>query len=171
MARARLIKPGFFANETLTETHPFGRLLFIGLWTVADKMGRIADRPKWIKGALFPYESVAVERLLNELQSLGFILRYEVDGQRYIQIVNFRKHQRPHQNEVESVIPPPHGWHDEEGSTTSDIGESTSDNGASASLGSDSGSDSGDHSDDPVAITGFRASAPTPVFRRYQEAQ
>lgn len=107
MARARLIKPGFFANEDLSELHPFGRLLFIGLWTIADKEGRLPDRPKWIKGALFPYENVTVEKLLGDLSGLQFIERYEVDGERYIQIVNFKKHQSPHRNEAPSTIPAP----------------------------------------------------------------
>lgn len=128
MARARLIKPEFFANETLADVPAFGRLLFIGLWTLVDREGRIADRPKWIKGALFPYESVNVDRLLNDLYRLGFIVRYEVEGQYYIQVVNFKKHQHPHQNEVQSVIPPDPTL----GESTSDIGESASPNEPSA---------------------------------------
>lgn len=107
MARARLLKPGFFANEKLTELHPFGRLLFAGLWTLADREGRLPDRPKWIKGALFPYENVPVERLLGELAELGFIERYQDERERYIQIVSFLKHQTPHVREPASTIPAP----------------------------------------------------------------
>ena len=32
MARMRMVKPGFFTNDTLAELDPFARLLFIGLW-------------------------------------------------------------------------------------------------------------------------------------------
>lgn len=108
MARARLLKPGFFANETLTEIHPFGRLLFAGLWTLADREGRLPDRPKWIKGAIFPYETVNVAKLLKELESLGFIMRYEAEEQPYIEIVKFKKHQHVHINEADSTIPAPY---------------------------------------------------------------
>ena len=109
MARARIVKPGFFSNEALTETHPFGRLLFIGLWTLADREGRLMDRPLWIKGQLFPYEKVPVDKLLGELEGLGFIMRYVVEGEPYIQVMKFKNHQHPHVKEAESIIPSPFG--------------------------------------------------------------
>ena len=37
--RARNLKPGFFKNETLAEIEPLGRLLFQGLWCMADREG------------------------------------------------------------------------------------------------------------------------------------
>jgi len=46
MARTRSIKPAFFANEHLAELSAGTRLLFIGLWTIADKNGKLEDRPK-----------------------------------------------------------------------------------------------------------------------------
>lgn len=108
MARARNIKPGFFANELLVELEFSTRLLFIGLWTEADKAGRIEDRPKRIKMALFPADNLDVDAMLNELAALGFIRRYERDGIKAIQIVNWAKHQNPHHTEKASVIPPEH---------------------------------------------------------------
>lgn len=107
MSRARNIKPSFFVNDDLAEVDPFGRLLFIGLWTIADREGRMEDRPKRIKAEILPYDSCDVDALLNELQSHGFIIRYESDGKRYIQVINFKKHQNPHIKEAESIIPPP----------------------------------------------------------------
>ena len=105
--RARNIKPAFFQNEVLTDVDPFGRLLFIGLWCLADREGRLEDRPKRIKMQLFAMDDVDVPALLDDLDRLGFIRRYEIDGAAYIQIVNFSKHQRPHSNESASVIPAP----------------------------------------------------------------
>lgn len=106
MARARNIKPGFFQNESLVE-HPFEvRLLFIGLWTLADKQGRLEDRPKKIKMGVFPADNVDVEKGLVLLSADKFIDRYEVDGVKYIQISNWNKHQNPHHTEKDSVIPP-----------------------------------------------------------------
>jgi len=43
--RSRNIKPGFFMNELLPEIELLGRLLFIGLWLLADREGRLEDRP------------------------------------------------------------------------------------------------------------------------------
>ena len=107
MARARNIKPGFFKNEELACLPFEARLLFIGLWTLADREGRLEDRPKRIMAELFPYDRVDVDPLLRQLQSEGFLLRYEAGGKCCIQIVNFIKHQQPHHKEIASVLPKP----------------------------------------------------------------
>lgn len=105
MARARNIKPGFFSNEELVELPFSTRLLFIGLWTLADREGRLEDKPKRIKMNLFPADSVDVDAALSELEQSGFLTRYEVDGSRFIQVLAFRKHQNPHRDEKASLIP------------------------------------------------------------------
>lgn len=107
MARSRNIKPGFFKNEILAECKPLARLLFAGLWCLADRAGRLEDRPKRIRAEVLPYEDGSVDDMLDELQSAGFILRYQVGGQRFIQVMNFDKHQNPHCKEQESTIPAP----------------------------------------------------------------
>lgn len=109
MARARNIKPGFFENEDLPEVPPMGRLLFIGLWLLADREGRLEYRPKRIKAKLFPYEECDVDSYCCQLEQLNFLKRYEISGTQYIQIVKFKEHQKPHPNEKASEIPPPTG--------------------------------------------------------------
>lgn len=105
--RARNIKPGFFKNELLVELPFEYRLLFIGLWTLADREGRLEDRPTKIKMALFPADSVDVEAGLQALHDHRFILRYEVGGKPFIAISAWGKHQNPHYKEVPSAIPAP----------------------------------------------------------------
>jgi uncharacterized phage protein (TIGR02220 family) len=107
MARSRNIKPGLFLNEDLVEIAYEYRLLFIGLWTLADRDGRLEDRPKKIKMNLFPADDVDIDKGLSELGRYNFVLRYEVDNIKYIQILNFLKHQKPHHQEKKSEIPPP----------------------------------------------------------------
>ena len=106
MARTRNIKPGFFTNEELAEIEPLGRLLFAGLWTIADREGRIEDRPKRIKVAILPYDDCDVDALLEELHNRGFITRYKVNGGSYLEITNFAKHQHIVGTEAKSDIPP-----------------------------------------------------------------
>jgi uncharacterized phage protein (TIGR02220 family) len=105
--RARNIKPGFFRNEELAELNPLTRILFAGLWCLSDREGRLEDRPKRIKADILPYDNCNIDKLLNELQDNKFILRYEIQGNQYIQVLNFKKHQNPHVREPESEIPAP----------------------------------------------------------------
>ncbi|WP_410210202.1 hypothetical protein [Aquirhabdus sp.] len=107
MARARNIKPSFFFNDELIELCFAARLLFIGLWTLADREGYLEDRPKKIKMSLFPADSIDVDALLDDLTAAGFLERYTAEGAKYIHICKFDKHQNPHYKEAQSVIPKP----------------------------------------------------------------
>lgn len=107
LARIRTIKPEFTKDELLAELPIATRYLFAFLTTMADREGRLEDRPKLIRLEIFPWDgdSVDVEAMLEQLSG-HFIIRYEVDGRRYIQIKTFAKHQRPNIKEVASSIPP-----------------------------------------------------------------
>lgn len=107
MPRARNVKPGFFKNEDLIELPFETRLLFIGLWTLADREGRLEDRPKRIKIEVFPCDNVDVDDMLCQLEKGGFIVRYRVGEGTYISIKNFAKHQSPHHQEKDSELPSP----------------------------------------------------------------
>jgi hypothetical protein len=100
MARARNIKPGFFTNDDLGELSPLARLGFIGLWGQADFNGNMKYKPKRLKVEVLPYDNVDFAELVGELQQAGFVEIYRVDGENFLHVVNFRKHQRPHKNEV-----------------------------------------------------------------------
>jgi hypothetical protein len=107
MARIRSLKIGFFKNEELAALSAHHRLLFEGLWLIADREGRLEDRPRRIKAELFPYESLDVDPMLTDLHNRNFITRYTADGAGYIAVAEFRKHQRPKSDEPVSVIPAP----------------------------------------------------------------
>lgn len=107
MARSRNIKPGFFSNDVLAECNPLARILFAGLWTIADRAGRLEERPRRIKADLLPYDECDVAVLLEQLASRGFIIRYSVAGKAFIQIDTWEKHQNPHMKEAASEIPEP----------------------------------------------------------------
>lgn len=107
MARERSISPEFFVDEELATVSHSARLLFIALWTMADREGRLENRPRKIRLGAFPYEDVAVEPLLDELAEKGFIVRYEGDGQPLIQVRTFTAWQHVHPREAPSRLPPP----------------------------------------------------------------
>jgi len=104
--RIRTIKPEFFVHEDLADVTMPGRLLFVGLWTVADRDGRLEDRPRRLKAQLFPHDAVDLDLLLEELAGRGFIRRYVIEGHAYIDIPAFPKHQRVGNREPASEIPP-----------------------------------------------------------------
>lgn len=101
MARARNIKPAFFTNDELAEIDPIGRLLFIGLWTIADCNGNMEWREKKIKAQILPYDSCDVKEIMINLDKSGFVRFYSDGDKIYLNITNFDKHQNPHKNERE----------------------------------------------------------------------
>jgi len=105
--RSRNLKPGFFKNEELAEIEPLGRILYAGLWCMADREGRLEDRPKRIKVEVLPYDSCNINRLLDILNEKHFIIRYSISGNNFISIPTFKGHQSPHIKEQDSTIPAP----------------------------------------------------------------
>jgi len=105
MARARNIKPSLFKNEVLGVADPMLTILFASLWCLADREGRLEDRPLRIKAETFPYrENININGYLTELERLEFIHRYIYNGTAIIQVINFHKHQNPHKTEKDSTL-------------------------------------------------------------------
>jgi hypothetical protein len=111
MMRSRIISPEFFRDEDIARLEEVQKVLFIGLWTLSDRQGRLVDNQVYIKSNLFPYSDVItsndIARHLDALASPHpFIIRYTVEGKRFIQIKNWDKYQRVHPHERQSSIPP-----------------------------------------------------------------
>jgi len=113
MARIRYLKPDFFGDEHIASLPFEHRLSFAGLWCLADREGRLEDSPPTIKRFLFSSDLsninqfVDMDKILNDLTKKPFIIRYQVDEKKYIQVLNFLKHQLVHHTEKKSIIPPP----------------------------------------------------------------
>lgn len=106
--RARNLKPGFFKNEKLGTAEPINAVVFEGLWCLADREGRLEDRPLRIHAEINPYRhQSSTVQALGWLHAEHFIVRYIVDGTPYIVIPTFPEHQNPHVREPPSKIPPP----------------------------------------------------------------
>lgn len=102
--RARNIKPGFFKNEDLGDLKYEERILFIGLWCLADREGFFEKRPKKIAVEIFPYDrSIDEERInkmLDNLMSKHLITCNDVYGF----IPQFLEHQNPHPHEAKCIV-------------------------------------------------------------------
>jgi hypothetical protein len=110
MARMRALRAEFFTSQTLAKVSRDARYLFEGLWIEADDSGRLVDNVKLIVGAVFPWDddvtSTDVELWLKDLERIGAIERYAVDGGNYIHIVAWSRHQKP-QHPIPSTLPAP----------------------------------------------------------------
>ena len=108
MPRIRAIKPEFFDDPSIGQLSPLAALFFIGLWTQADRSGRLLEEPSRLKHRLCPYWPSEAEPLISELIEGGFVIRYrDGDGRNLLQIRCFEKHQRPHPKEASSAYPGP----------------------------------------------------------------
>lgn len=99
--RIRSIKPEFWESESLGRVSRDARLLFIGLWMLADDSGRarggLRESSRALASLLFPYDDDAKSLASGWLQELikeGCVINYEVGGNHYLEIPNFLKHQR-----------------------------------------------------------------------------
>ncbi len=110
--RARNLKPSFFSNELLAAEDLHMAYLFSGLWCLADRDGKLEYRPKRIEALIFPLRKLLepIEKLLERLGTLGFIIIYVVNDKKYILIDKFSKHQNPHKNERPSEMPWPENY-------------------------------------------------------------
>jgi len=120
MPRARNIKPGFFESEDPAKVGYPQRLLWIALWTLADREGRLEYRAATFKKYAFGFDHVSVEEVAgwtDDLFRAGLIDVYEVGSTRVIQCVNFARHQRPHRLDPPSIFPPNSQWSNFSGKT------------------------------------------------------
>lgn len=117
MARIRTIKPEAFRSRTVKKLSYPTRWTFFGLLVQVDDKGRGIDDIDLIRADIYPLEmdevsAKDVEMHIEELCAPGIdmVCRYSVDGERYLHVINFAKHQRINRPS-ESHIPccPVHG--------------------------------------------------------------
>lgn len=97
MARIRTIKPEFPQSESMGRVGRESRLCFILLFTLADDAGRLRGNSRMLASLLYPYDDDAkkhIDTWLSELHTEGCIVRYEIDGDQYIQINKWLQHQK-----------------------------------------------------------------------------
>jgi hypothetical protein len=110
MARIRTLKPGAWQDERVGDLSHGARLLWIGLITMADDEGRLRELPTAINGHVFPHDNIANAKLVRwlvEIEETGMIVRYEAAGKRYIDLPNWRAHQRVDRPSPSELPAPP----------------------------------------------------------------
>jgi hypothetical protein len=97
MARIRTIKPEFAQSESMGRVSRDARLAFILMWPIADDTGRLRGNSRMLASILFPYDDDAASRIddwLGELEREHCIRRYSVNGDAYVEVLNWKKHQK-----------------------------------------------------------------------------
>src|SRR3974390_2960880 len=115
MARIRTIKPQMFRDDRFIDlSSDTVRLFFVALLTVVDDEGRAPYAPREIRREIFP-DRVELDAapILNELDRIGLVVLYEVDGKRYLAIRNFTKHQRIDRKTPSKLPTPPTSTQDD----------------------------------------------------------
>jgi hypothetical protein len=110
MEQMRSIQGIIFNNDAMGELPPLTRLLFAGLWCLADDKGRTEDKPRKLKKIIMGYDDVStgdIDEMLQSLHDKRFIVRYSTNGSNYIQVNNFSKYNNPILLRKQSQIPPP----------------------------------------------------------------
>lgn len=105
-----MIKPEFFDSESLAYCSIGARLTFIGLWVTSDDYGNQKAQLTRIQHRIFPYDKMAHDDFLDmlcELEEVGCIKGYEIDGERYITVPNFNAYQTVRKPSSTNVPEPP----------------------------------------------------------------
>src|SRR5471032_445555 len=106
MARIRTIKPEFFTSDDICALSPLARLLYVGLWCEADRVGRLVWMPRVFKRRYLPDDACDIDRLAGELLQRGLV---ELYGEGLACIPTFSRHQHVNPREASSKLPAPEG--------------------------------------------------------------
>lgn len=97
MARGRMLSKDISLDEKVDAlSNDTARLLFTWLIPHLDVEGRMYGDARLFKSIVAPrrnYSVKKVEKMLTEMEKLGLITRYSVDGNQYLYAPNFEKHQ------------------------------------------------------------------------------
>lgn len=97
MARKRMIHPEFFLSDDVAALSVPARLTFVGLWCHVDDDGRAKDSAAAVCAAVWGMDPgitpTRVADLLDELETVGSLCRYEVGGQRFMHVPSWTRWQ------------------------------------------------------------------------------
>lgn len=110
MAEKRMISKSISISEKVNIGLPnlFDKLLFTWMIPHADDFGRMPGSPAKIKALVVPMLDVTlkeVEESIQNIHNAELIFWYEIDGDKYIQIVNFDDHQTGLHKRTKSKFP------------------------------------------------------------------
>ncbi len=107
MARKRMIDPIIWQSEDFGKLSNLAKLVFIGLFSLADDEGRGRANPTYLKSTLFPYNeklrSTDIEVALSEISRNMSILFYSYNESNYYSLLSwntFQKIDKPSESKI-----------------------------------------------------------------------
>lgn len=111
MAEKRMVSKSISFSEKVNELPDiFDMLLFTWIIPHTDDFGRLTGRPAKVKSLVVPMLDKTkqdIEISLGRLHEANLIQWYEVDGDKFIQVLNFDKHQQGLHKRTKSKYPEP----------------------------------------------------------------
>jgi hypothetical protein len=109
MARIRSIKPDVWEDEKVAGMSDPARLVFMACWNYADDAGVLRGNPQWLTTRAYSFRepSRSPHDILQELVENRCLIPYEVNGQQYVVVRTFRKHQVTNKPTKPTLPPPP----------------------------------------------------------------
>lgn len=113
--KGRLITGNIMRDRFMRLLSYEARLLWIGLICMADDQGRLENDAFVIRAEIFPFDNIEIDTIEKELEALekvGYIMKYSAEDRELIQITKWWKHQDWMNYPQPSKFQPPEGWID-----------------------------------------------------------
>lgn len=111
MAEKRMVSKSISVSEKVNDLPEiFDMLLFTWLIPHSDDFGRLPGSPAKVKGLVVPMMDKSkreIEESLGRLHDAELIQWYEIEGDKFIQVLNFEKHQQGLHKRTKSKCPDP----------------------------------------------------------------
>lgn len=95
----RILKESICTSDTIDQLSPQEEVFFYRLLVACDDYGRMDGRPRILRARCFPLRvdvitDDAISEWLDTFERVGLVERYTVNGQLYIQVTTWERHQQ-----------------------------------------------------------------------------
>ncbi|HXE02580.1 MAG TPA: hypothetical protein VN623_11595 [Hyphomicrobium sp.] len=92
--RIRTIKPETLSDPKAARLSDAAWRLWISSWTLADDLGQLPADPVWLSCQVFWIDRRNCTPIIAELTASGLVRPYSVNGDPYLEIAGWKKHQK-----------------------------------------------------------------------------
>jgi len=108
-----MIDPNFWISEDVAKLSHDERLLFIGLFSIADDYGKGKGNPSYIRASIYPYEDIPLKKIEEwcvNISRVTNICFYRVDDKTYYKFMGWDRWQTVSHPTPSSIPEPPESF-------------------------------------------------------------